>query len=67
MPTTRVLVTRDGKIVVEGIGYIGDQCLADLQRLQQALASLGVEAKIEVQQKKPEAYAMHEEVHESEA
>jgi len=61
MPTTRVLITKDGKIVVEGIGYVGDQCLVDLQRLQQTLASLGVEAKIEMQQKKPEAYAMHEE------
>jgi len=58
MPTTRVLITKDGKIVVEGIGYVGDQCMVDLQMLQQALKQLGVEAKIEAHQKKPEAYAL---------
>jgi len=56
MPTTRVLITKDGKIVVEGIGYVGDQCMVDLQMLQQALKQLGIEAKIEAHQKKPEAY-----------
>ena len=58
MPTTRVMVTKDGKVVVEGIGYVGDQCLSDLAKIQQVLASLGVQVKIEMQQKKPEAYAV---------
>ena len=58
MPTTRILVTKDGKVVVEGIGYTGDQCLADLQQLLEALKALGVNASIEVQQRKPEAYAV---------
>jgi len=58
MPTTRVMVTKDGKVVVEGIGYIGDSCLIDLQHLQEALKSLGIDVNIEMQQKKPEAYAV---------
>jgi len=60
MPTTRVLITNDGKVIVEGIGYIGDQCLVDLQKLQEALKSLGIEINIEFQQKKPEAYVAEE-------
>jgi len=57
MPTTRILITRDGKIVVEGIDYIGNACIRDLNRLLEALKKYGVNAKIEIQQKKPEAYA----------
>ena len=57
MPITRILVTNDGKVVVEGIGYVGNSCIVDLQRIQQVLESLGVEVKVEMQQKKPEAYA----------
>jgi len=55
MPTTRVIVMKE-KIVVEGIGYTGDACLKDLNKLLEALKKYGVNAKIEVQQKKPEAY-----------
>ena len=57
MPTTRVMITKEGKVVVEGIGYVGDQCLADLQKLREALRNLGIEIDIEMQQRKPEAYA----------
>ena len=56
MPTTRIMVTKDGKVVVEGIGYVGDECLADLAKIQQVLSSLGVQVNVEIQQKKPEAY-----------
>ncbi|RLE48466.1 MAG: hypothetical protein DRJ18_01935 [Candidatus Methanomethylicota archaeon] len=55
MPTTRVLIRNDGKVVIEGINYVGNQCLVDLQRLQDMLKSLGVEVNIEAQRKKPEA------------
>jgi len=56
MPITRILIDRKGKIVVEGIDYVGDACLKDLNRLLEALKKYGVNAKIEIQQKKPEAY-----------
>ena len=56
MPTTRVVITKDGRIFVEGIGYVGEQCLYDLRRLHEALKSYGIDVKIEQQQKKPEAY-----------
>jgi len=56
MPTTRIMITKEGKIIVEGIGYIGDECINDLQRIQQVLSSLGVQVNVEIQQKKPEAY-----------
>ena len=62
MPTTRIMITKDGKVVVEGLNYIGDECLADLQKIQQVLASLGVQVSIEMQQKKPEAYISKEAV-----
>jgi len=57
MPITRILIDRKGKIVVEGIDYVGDACLKDLNRLLEALKKYGINAKIEIQQKKPEAYA----------
>jgi len=56
MPTTRILITKDGKIVVEGVGYIGDSCLRDLNKLLEALKKYGINAKVEIQQRKPEAY-----------
>ncbi len=55
MPTTRILITNDGKVIAEGIGYIGDECLRDLQRLQEILKSLGIELNIEMQRRKEEA------------
>ena len=62
MPTTRILITKDGKIVIEGINYVGDECLNDLAKIQQALSSLGIQVSIEMQQKKPEAYISKEAV-----
>jgi len=56
MPVIRILVTNNGKIVVEGIGYIGKTCLADLEKLQNLLKSFGVETEIKEQQLKPEAH-----------
>ncbi len=60
MPVTRVLVTNEGKVVVEGINYSGDQCLQDLQKLVEALKGLGVEINVELQRRKPEAQAVSE-------
>ena len=56
MPSIRVLITRDGKITIEGIGYVGKQCLTDLKRLQELLQGFGVHTDIEQQQLKPEAH-----------
>jgi len=56
MPTTRILITKDGKIVIEGVDYIGNNCLRDLNKLLEALKKYGINAKVEVQQRKPEAY-----------
>jgi len=55
MPTTRVIITNDGRVLIEGVGYVGDACLADLQRILDTLRAFGIEAKVEVQQRKPEA------------
>lgn len=56
MPVTRILVTNDGKVIAEGIGYIGKQCLKDLEKLKEALKQYGIEVKVETQQLKPEAH-----------
>jgi len=60
MPRTLILVRNDGRIIVEGVDYIGDECLRDLQRLQEVLRQFGIEVDIVEQHKKPEAYAMHQ-------
>jgi len=60
MPTTRVFIGKDGKVIIEGINYIGDACIADLNALLQSLNQLGVEVKVEVHQRKPEAMASSE-------
>ncbi len=54
MPTTRVIITRDGKVIIEGVGYQGQACLVDLQKLLQALNQLGVKVRVEKQELKPE-------------
>lgn len=55
MPTTRIIVRKDGTISIEGIGYQGAVCLEDLQKILSALRTFGIEAKIDMQQLKPEA------------
>ncbi|RLG50047.1 MAG: hypothetical protein DRN90_00290 [Thermoproteota archaeon] len=55
MRTTRVLVGKDGKVVIEGINYSGNQCLMDLKKLIDALSKVGIKVHIEVQHRKPEA------------
>lgn len=55
MPVTRVIITKDGKVVIEGIGYTGRACLKDLQELLERLKLLGIIVKIEKQELKPEA------------
>ena len=60
MPRTLILVRNDGKVIVEGVDYVGDECLRDLQRLQEALRQFGVDVDIVEQRKKPEAYITQE-------
>ena len=56
MPTTRVIIARNGKVVIEGIGYIGDACLADAEALVEALRRYGINVDIKQVERKEEAY-----------
>jgi len=58
MPTTRIVITRDGKVFIEGINYVGEQCLKDLEKILSALKSVGINVSIENIQLKPEARAV---------
>jgi len=49
VPATRVLVGRDGSVVVEGVGYSGSECLEDLEELLRRLRERGVEVKVVAQ------------------
>jgi hypothetical protein len=49
VPATRVLVGRDGSVVVEGVGYSGSECLEDLEGLLRRLREKGVEVKVVAQ------------------
>ena len=60
MPITRIVISKDGRVIVEGIGYTGKVCLQDLQRLVEALRQFGIDVNIEQQQLKPEAHAVEE-------
>ncbi len=55
MPVTRIIVKKDGSIIIEGIGYTGTACLQDLEKILSTLKAFGIEARIEMQQLKPEA------------
>lgn len=52
MPTTRILISKEGKVIVEGIGYSGNACVRDLEKLLEELKKLGVNAEIEIHRKK---------------
>ncbi|MCC6055242.1 MAG: DUF2997 domain-containing protein [Desulfurococcaceae archaeon] len=58
MPTTRIVVTKDGRVYIEGINYVGEQCLKDLEKILSALKSVGINVSIESIQLKPEARAV---------
>jgi len=51
VPTTKVLVGRDGSVVVEGVGYSGSECLEDLEKLLEKLREKGVEVKVIAQKR----------------
>ena len=55
MPTTRIVITRDGKVFIEGINYVGEQCLKDLEKILSELKSMGINVSIENIQLKHEA------------
>ena len=52
---TRIIIGRDGKVTIEGIGYQGDQCLIPLNQLIEYLQSKGVSIEIEKHERKTEA------------
>ena len=54
MPKTRIIITEDGKVIIEGIGYIGDECIMDLTRIVNELKTLGVEVNIQETKMKEE-------------
>ena len=56
MPQILIKINRDGKVEIEGVGYIGKECLIDLNKILQALREYGIEVKIEKQELKPEYY-----------
>jgi len=60
MPKTRIYVSKSGKILIEGIGYSGNACIEDLQKLLEEVKKLGVNAEIEMHRKKPEANVVQE-------
>jgi len=57
MPKTRVKIYHYGRIEVEGIDYVGDQCLRDFEKLLSRLRELGVDISVVSQVLKPEATA----------
>ena len=54
MPVTRVLITRDGRVIIEGIGYRGDECLVDLEKVERGLRALGVDINVLSHERKRE-------------
>jgi len=54
MPTTRIIVSKDGRVYIEGVNYVGDQCLKDLERILNALKAMGINVNIESIQLKQE-------------
>ena len=55
MPTTRIIIAKDGRVYIEGIGYAGQECLKDLEKILSALKSMGINVNIESIQLKQEA------------
>jgi len=53
---TRFIIKKDGSVEIEGIGFIGNNCLKELEKLIEALKQYGIEIRIEKQQLKPEYY-----------
>jgi len=55
VPATKVVVERSGRVVLEGLGYTGSECLTDLEELLRKLKEKGVEAEVEAQERKAAA------------
>ena len=55
MSITRIIIHKDGKITIEGIGYVGKECLKDLKTILELLKQYGIDTDIETQELKQEA------------
>ena len=55
MPRIRVVIEREGRVVIEGLGYLDDRCLTDLAALLAQLRQYGLNIDIEQHVKKEEA------------
>ena len=61
MPKTRIVIKRDGSVVIEGLGYFGSECLSDLHRILEGLEKSGAKIDIkEVKRKISESQAVAE-------
>jgi hypothetical protein len=56
MKELHITINEEGEVEVEAKGYSGPACAKDLEKLQQALKSLGVETKKLSERKKPEYF-----------
>jgi len=59
---TRFAIKRDGSVEIEGVGFIGNTCIKELEKIIETLKQFGIEVKIEKQQLKPEYYHGEREV-----
>jgi|Deesub1362A_J573_1020465.scaffolds.fasta_scaffold00342_42 hypothetical protein len=57
MKTIRVEMLEDGKLIVDHSGFLGGECMDDLEAIVRDLKQLGIEVRILKQQKKGEFYA----------
>ncbi|MEM3942504.1 MAG: hypothetical protein QXJ59_00350 [Thermofilaceae archaeon] len=55
MPRIRVVIEREGKVVIEGLEYLDDRCLTDLAALLAQLRQHGLNIDIEQHVRKEEA------------
>lgn len=61
MPQIVVKIDRDGKVMIEGVGYAGDKCISDLRKLISVLSRYGIDVSIVKQELKDEYYVRTEE------
>ncbi len=50
------IVVKDGKIIIDFNGFIGNECFVEHEKIQQLLKNLGIEYIDRKDQIKPEAY-----------
>jgi len=61
MPKIRILIQKDGKVIIDAEGFIGGKCLEETKKLEELLKGYGINLNVQERHLKQEYYVKEKE------